>query len=146
MESNTDKSEGIIDRAKVLFGKQVDLVVQQEQKVVELVQNVGGKLIKAAKNPKIIALTSPVLTFIRMLKAHFSGEHKISLTTVGLIVLALVYFLSPIDLIPDFLGFFGFADDLSVVLAVYAKVKDEIDNFLEWEKANVKTSSLEDPQ
>ncbi|WP_373400804.1 DUF1232 domain-containing protein [Algoriphagus halophilus] len=38
------------------------------------------------------------------------------------------------DLVPDFLGFFGFADDLSVVLAIYAKVKDEIEEFLEYER------------
>jgi len=137
MESYTDKSAGIIDKAKVLFGKQVDMVVQQEQKVVELVQNVGGKLAKLAENPKIKALTAPVLIFIRMVKAHFNGEHKISFSTLGLIVLALVYFLSPIDFIPDFLGFFGFADDLSVVLAVYAKVKDEVEGFLEWERTQV---------
>jgi len=130
----TSKTTEIIDRAKALFGKQVDAIVRQEQKVVELVQNVGKKLAKLADNPKVKLLTQPVQIFVRMIKAHFRGEHKISFGTLGLIVLALVYFLSPIDLIPDFLGFFGFADDLSIVLAVYAKVKDEIDSFLDWER------------
>ncbi len=57
--------------------------------------------------------------------------------TLGLVLLALFYFVSPIDIIPDFLGFFGFADDLSVVLAVYAKLKDEISEFLDWERTQV---------
>lgn len=135
MESYTGKTTGIIDRAKALFGKQVDMIVRQEQKVVELVHNVGSKLAKLAENPKVKALTAPVMIFVRMIKAHFSGEYKISFGTLGLIVLALVYFLSPVDFIPDFLGFFGFADDLSIVLAVYAKVKDEVEGFLEWEKS-----------
>lgn len=135
MESYTGKTTGIIDKAKGLFGKQVDMIVRQEQKVVELVQNVGKKLAKLAENPKVRTLTTPILIFIRMIKAHFSGEHKIAFGTLALMVLALVYFLSPIDLIPDFLGFFGFADDLSIVLAVYAKLKDEVDGFLDWEKS-----------
>lgn len=137
MESYTGKTTGIIDNAKMLFGKQVDLIIRQEHKVIELLQNVGRKLAKVAENPKIKVLTAPVLIFIRMIKAHFSGTHRISFSTLGLIVLALVYFLSPIDLIPDFLGFFGFADDLSIVLAVYAKVKDEVNGFLEWERTQV---------
>lgn len=135
MESYTNKSPGIIDKAKALFGKQVDLIIQQEQKMVDLIQKVGQKLGELAENPRVKLLTEPVRIFIRMIKAHFSGEHKIAFTTLGLIVLAMVYFLSPVDLIPDFLGFFGFADDLSIVLAVYAKVKDEVESFLEWEKS-----------
>ncbi|GAB3221999.1 DUF1232 domain-containing protein [Algoriphagus aestuariicola] len=133
----TSKTAEMIERAKALFGKQVDMIVRQEQKVVELVQNVGEKLAKLAQNPKVKRLTEPVQIFIRMIRAHFKGEHKISFGTLGLIVLAMVYFLSPIDFIPDFLGFFGFADDLSIVLAVYAKVKDEVEVFLEWEKSKL---------
>lgn len=137
METYTNKSTGIIDKAKTLFGKQVDVIIKQEQKVVDLLQKVGKKLAKLADNPRVKMLTGPVMIFIRMIKAHFSGQYKIAFTTLGLIVLAMVYFLSPVDLIPDFLGFFGFADDLSIVLAVYAKVKDEVDGFLEWEKNRV---------
>jgi uncharacterized membrane protein YkvA (DUF1232 family) len=72
-----------------------------------------------------------------MLKAHFSGVKKLSSSTLGLVVLALVYFLSPIDIIPDFLGVFGFADDLSVILAVFAKLKDEVEEFLDWERTQL---------
>ncbi len=134
MSSYTEPNSGILDRAKALFGKQVEVIVRQEQKLIELVQNVLAKLSKVAANPKVQKFIQPVQIFIRMIKAHFRGDHKIALGTLGLIVLALVYFLSPVDFIPDFLGALGFADDLSVILAVYAKVKDEVEQFLEWER------------
>jgi uncharacterized membrane protein YkvA (DUF1232 family) len=135
METHTaSKATEIIERAKILFGKQVDMLVRQEQKIVELIQNVGTKLGNLASNSKVKKLAEPVQVFIRMIRAHIKGTHKMSLSTLGMIVLAMVYFLSPIDFIPDFLGIIGFADDLSVVLAVYAKVKDEVDAFLEWER------------
>jgi uncharacterized membrane protein YkvA (DUF1232 family) len=137
MSSYTEPNSGILDRAKALFGKQVEVIVRQEKKLIELVQNVLAKLTKVATNPKVQRFIQPVQIFIRMIKAHFRGEHKIALSTLGLIVLALVYFLSPVDFIPDFLGALGFADDLSVVLAVYAKVKDEVEQFLEWERTQV---------
>lgn len=134
MTTFASKTSTIVEKAKALFGKQVDMIVRQEQKVVELLRNVGKKLSNLAHNPKVQKLTTPIQIFIRMIKAHFNGQHKIEFSTLGLIVLAMVYFISPIDLIPDFLGVIGFADDLSVVLAVYAKVKDEVDRFLEWER------------
>lgn len=137
MATFADKTTEIVEKAKNLFGKQVDMIVRQEQKVVELLKNVGQKLVTLAHNPKVQKLTAPIQIFIRMIKAHFRGDHKMEITTLGLIVLALVYFISPIDLIPDFLGFFGFADDLSVVLAVYAKVRDEVERFLEWERTQI---------
>lgn len=36
---------------------------------------------------------------------------------------ALVYFLSPVDSIPDLLGPLGFSDDLAVIALVYAQMK-----------------------
>lgn len=134
MTTFASKTTEIVEKAKNLFGKQVDMIVRQEQKVVELIKNVGKKLSDLAHNPKVQKLTSPIQIFIRMIKAHFNGQHKIEFSTLGLIVLALVYFISPIDLIPDFLGVIGFVDDLSVVLAVYAKLKNEVEQFLEWER------------
>lgn len=137
MTTFSSKTSNILENAKALFGKQVDAIVHQEHKIVELVQNVGKRLSNLAHNPKVKKLTAPVQIFIRMIKAHFSGQHKMAFSSLALLVLALVYFISPIDLIPDFLGFFGFADDLTVILTLYAKLKDEIDSFLEWERTQV---------
>ena len=113
MTTFSEPRPGIVEKAKALFGKQVEVIVRQEQKLVELVQNVVAKLSKVANNPKVQRFIQPIQIFIRMIKAHFRGEHKIAFSTLGLIVLALVYFLSPVDFIPDFLGVMGFADDLS---------------------------------
>lgn len=134
MTTFASKTSEFVEKAKSLFGKQVDMIVHQEKKIVDLMRNTGKKLANLAHNPKVQKLTAPIQIFIRMIKAHFSGQHKMEFSTLGLIVLAMVYFISPIDLIPDFLGVIGFADDLSVVLAVYARVKDEVDRFLEWER------------
>ncbi len=134
MSSYSEENPGILEKAKALFGRQVEVILQQEKKLVELIQNVLTKLSKVAHNSKVRRFIEPIHIFVRMIKAHFKGEYKIAFSTLGLIVLALVYFLSPVDFIPDFLGVFGFADDLSVVLAVYAKIKDEVEQFLEWER------------
>ena len=136
MTSITSKTSELLDKAKELFGKQVDALVRQEQKVVELAHKTGNKLVELANHPKVKKLTGPLQVFIRMIRAHFRGDRRMSVSSLGLIVLALVYFISPFDFIPDFLGIFGYADDLSVILAVSAKLKDEIEEFLEWERTH----------
>ncbi|MCE7054470.1 DUF1232 domain-containing protein [Algoriphagus sp. AGSA1] len=137
MSSFKSKTYATIDNAKTLFGKQVDMLIKQKDKVTELIAGVGNKIARAGDNTRVKKLIEPVSVFIRMIKAHFNGTHKLTNSTLGLVLLALVYFVSPLDIIPDFLGVIGFADDLSVVLAVYAKVKDEIDVFLDWERTQV---------
>lgn len=128
------KANNLIQMAKKLFGDQVEAIAKQEAKVRTLLADVGQKLVKASKNSKIQQVMVPISIFIRMVKAHFSGAHKLSNSTLGLVLLALVYFLSPFDFMPDFLGLMGFVDDVSVILAVYAKIKTEVNGFLEWEK------------
>ncbi|WP_192348229.1 YkvA family protein [Algoriphagus sp. Y33] len=131
------KASETIDRAKSMFGKQVDMLGKQKEKVSELIAGVGNKISRFGDNPRVKKLIEPVSVFIRMVKAHFNGSHKLANSTLGLILLALVYFVSPIDIIPDFLGLIGYADDLSVVLAIYAKIQDEIADFLDWERTQV---------
>jgi uncharacterized membrane protein YkvA (DUF1232 family) len=124
----------LLEKAKSLFGKQVEVLARQEEKVREHLGNVGKKINQVGQNKYVQRLIEPISVFIRMVKAHFNGGHKLSVSTLGLIILGLVYFVSPFDIIPDFLGFFGFADDLSVILAIYAKVKEEVGDFLDWER------------
>jgi uncharacterized membrane protein YkvA (DUF1232 family) len=132
------KANNMLEMAKKMFGKQAEALSKQEAKVRVLLSDVGQKLVKASNNSKIQQVLEPISIFIRMVKAHFSGAHKLSNSTLGMVLLALIYFLSPFDFMPDFLGLMGFVDDASVILAVYAKLKNEVNEFLVWEKIHEK--------
>ncbi len=124
----------ILERAKSIFGKQVENLAKQEEKVRDLIAQTGKKLGKLGDNPTLKKIIEPVSVFIRMIRAHFKGTHKLSKSTLGLILLGLIYFVSPFDIVPDFLGLLGFADDVTVILAIYTKVKEEVEEFLDWER------------
>jgi len=71
----------------------------------------------------------------RMVRAYIKGEYGgISKQNVALSLAAILYFLSPIDLIPDFLVA-GFLDDLALLTWLYNNLKSELDEFLSWEEA-----------
>jgi len=44
---------------------------------------------------------------------------------------------TPLDIIPDFLPLIGFADDLSVLIAIYNSIKHEVEEFRSWEKGKL---------
>ncbi|MBF9142760.1 DUF1232 domain-containing protein [Microvirga sp. SRT04] len=73
-------------------------------------------------------------TMFRLIKASISGEYTgVPGTTVAAAVAVLIYFLSPIDLIPDFIPVLGLLDDVALVAWFSTTLKHEMDRFHEWE-------------
>ena len=74
---------------------------------------------------------------IRMVRAHINGSYRaFSATTILTLVFALVYFITPIDLIQDFIPALGLTDDISLVYFVFKSLADDIAKFRVWEEAN----------
>lgn len=70
----------------------------------------------------------------RMIKAAVSGDYKgIPKATVIGGIAVFIYFLSPIDLIPDIIPVIGFLDDASLLAWFMASIKTELDRFKDWE-------------
>lgn len=60
----------------------------------------------------------------------FSGKYKdYSMTALITLVAGMVYVVSPIDIIPDFIPVVGFTDDITVFLFVLKSVNDELERY-----------------
>ena len=58
---------------------------------------------------------------IRLTRAYFSKQYiDVPWQTIVLAIAALIYFVSPIDLIPDFIPVVGYLDDVAVISFVAA--------------------------
>ncbi|MVN76358.1 DUF1232 domain-containing protein [Hymenobacter sp. HMF4947] len=79
-------------------------------------------------------------SLFRLIKMSASGEYTgVPGTTVAAAVAVLIYFLSPIDLIPDFIPVIGLLDDMALVAWFSTSIKHELDKFHEWEEAKAAT-------
>lgn len=79
----------------------------------------------------------------RMVRAHALGSYKIKSTKLLLSLLAaILYFINPLDLVPDVIFAIGFTDDFAVLAWVYQSALGEIEDFKKWEQA-IDESSLE---
>jgi uncharacterized membrane protein YkvA (DUF1232 family) len=77
----------------------------------------------------------------RLIKAYALGQYReVPWKTILLIVAAIIYFVNPLDLVPDIIPLTGLTDDFAVLLWVYNSVSNEIEKFLAWEKSRLKQS------
>ena len=95
-------------------------------------------MIKAGKPTTVKGMASHTLeqakTLIRMVGATLSGRYKgLSKGNLILITTAVLYFLSPLDLIPDAIPFIGFVDDIAIIGWVLNSLGEELDKFASFE-------------
>jgi uncharacterized membrane protein YkvA (DUF1232 family) len=86
------------------------------------------------KSRRFSEVREQLKALLRLIRAYANGDYRaISWESLLLIVAAIIYFVSPIDAIPDFLPI-GLLDDAVVIAFVIGVVADELDDFMEWEK------------
>lgn len=85
--------------------------------------------------PQLATLRRDLPTLIRLARAWAAGDYRaISWKALVSVVAAVLYFLNPYDLIPDFIPFIGYVDDAAVVAYVVKQVHDEVERFQAWER------------
>lgn len=66
-------------------------------------------------------------------KDYYNGSYiNVDRKTIVTIIASLLYFISPIDLIPDFLLGIGLIDDVFIIGYVYNKVAKELVKYEDW--------------
>lgn len=88
-------------------------------------------------------LKEDVKTLLRMLLDYKNGHYTdLPWKTVSAIAFSLLYILNPLDLVPDFIPFLGYLDDITIVNFALKFIGDDIVNYREWAKSQSKTTEL----
>lgn len=68
-----------------------------------------------------------------LLRHYANGTYRsVEGKNIVIILAGMIYFLSPIDLIPDILPVIGFADDIALITFIYNSVSEELEKFEMW--------------
>lgn len=107
-------------------------------KVVMVLNEVANKLAsKDSGDNKFKQLYDVARTVVRLVRNYVSGEYRqIETGTIVSALGVLLYTLSPVDLVPDFVPLVGFLDDLALLSWFVDKFQGEISRFREWEKTH----------
>ncbi len=112
-------------------------LLQDRQKMQELLGSAAEKVKTVVeRNDNLREFVDQVGLMIRMVRAQFAGEYKdFPWKSTVMVVGALLYFITPLDVIPDLIPALGFTDDAALVLWVYKNIREDIEKFRQWEMA-----------
>lgn len=92
---------------------------------------------KFRSNSKLKKFYDDFKMLFNMLKDYFLGKYtEIEWYVIASIGAALLYVLSPIDLIPDFIPFVGYIDDATIITICLNCIYEEVETYKKWRLAN----------
>jgi len=112
--------------------------VNSQAKVQEKIEKVGEQI-------GTYTQVGPVEKFVNKLKLlyncvsdYISGNYReVPWFTIAGIIFALLYFLNPGDLIPDFIPVIGHIDDATVLYFVWKTIEADLKRYAQWKGYNL---------
>ena len=88
------------------------------------------KIEKIASNDTLHKYLNDIKLYFQMLGDIFTGKYKkVPFGTIAAIVGTLLYVLSPVDLIPDFIPVIGYLDDAAVLAACLNFTRFDVEEY-----------------
>lgn len=119
------------------FSKLASALIKDKGRTLSKIQEGFSK---ADENKSALANVWDQLQLLFSLaKDYSSGAYTaIPKSTMIAVLAALLYFISPLDLVPDFLLGLGFLDDAVILGFVYKKVAKELQKYQAWKALNAR--------
>ena len=119
------------------YERRADGLVRSKERLKNLATQAVRKLSGTA-SMRIDRVRDELILCIALVRSWIHGEYDgVSRQTIVSVTAALLYFVVPLDVIPDFLIGVGFIDDASVVGYVMTMLAAEMDTFRRWQEREV---------
>ena len=116
--------------------KEAEELLKDEDRMERFLERLERKLEKV---PVVGKQLSNIPMLVSLVRSYIRKDYRdVPLGSIIAIVSALIYFLSPIDLLPDSIPVLGYVDDAAVFAFVWKMVADDFEEFRKWQEANGK--------
>lgn len=116
---------GIEERASHITDAELNKVLSSE-KVIDSKED-------KVKKEKLFKLFDQVKLAMQMVKDFKAKKYPhVPWRTIGLITAALLYFINPLDIIPDLLPLLGYTDDAVAFAAIFKSIQTDLKNYCHW--------------
>lgn len=119
------------------FRRRAENLVSDPDRVQQLLDDADRKQTTAGGS-KLREMREHLGVAKALVKAWIAGDYRqVSNKTIVILVAALLYFVMPLDVVPDFLFGLGFFDDAAVLVYAFSQLKAEIAAFKAWQKQHL---------
>jgi uncharacterized membrane protein YkvA (DUF1232 family) len=116
------------------FQQRAQQLLAEPSRVKSLVARANKKLVSTSSD-RLSDMVGQLQVVIALIRSWLAGDYRqVSKKTLGILVAALLYFVVPFDVIPDFLFGWGLLDDAAVLGYVFSQLHSEIEAFKVWQE------------
>ncbi len=106
-------------------------LLKDEDRMERFLERLENKL---KRIPKVGKKLSNVPILVSLVRSYVRRDYQdIPIGSIIAIVSALIYFVSPIDLIPDNIPVIGYIDDVAVLAFVWTMVEGDVEEYKKWQ-------------
>src|SRR5690349_7432224 len=131
-----------LNRQKILdfFRKsenRATVILKDKTEANDTIQKALGKAV--SNRGDLEGVWEKLVLLYTVAKDYVNGDYReIPKRSILAIVGGLIYFLSPVDVVPDFVPVLGFIDDIFVLNLVYKQVIKDLEKYKSWKDSQVK--------
>lgn len=142
--AKTDSDELVLPNSKVEkvlkdFSKKAKAMLADKDALDEFLEKLSKKIKLVPKYGDKLACA---VDMAMLINDFVRGDYtEVPMKTIEAVLGALIYFVSPVDFIPDSLVGVGYIDDAMVLGAAYAATQSDIQKYLSWRQDNKKKTA-----
>ncbi|MEH3114131.1 YkvA family protein [Pedobacter terrae] len=137
MKFNKDKILGFFKKSQ----SKASIILSDKTKASNTIKDALGKAV--TNKSDLEGIWSKLVLLFAVSKDYVNGDYtEIPKRSIIAILGGLIYFLSPIDVIPDFVPVLGFIDDIYILNLVYRQVLKDLENYKAWKDAQGKVIDI----
>lgn len=125
------------EKAKKFYEKsyaEAEEILKDENKMERFLQKLEKKLQTIPIAGNALAYVPLMMSLVR---SYVKKEYTdLPVATMISVVVALIYFLSPVDLLPDFIPVAGYLDDGAVIIGCLSFALTDLKDYRKWRKEN----------
>ncbi|GGI28829.1 YkvA family protein [Pedobacter mendelii] len=135
-----------LNRQKILdfFKKsesKASVIIKDKAQASQTIKEALGKAV--TNKSDLDGVWSKMVLLFAVAKDYVNGDYtELPKRSIIAILGGLIYFLSPIDVVPDFIPVLGFVDDIFILNLVYKQVLKDLEKYKIWKDAQ--TNFIED--
>ena len=134
-ESESERNAELdISKVNANFKKKKNKAKELIKDPVKTRKTIEEAIIKAEKvKGPLEKVWSHLQLMFSLVRDYFKGNYKTVPTgSLIAIIAGILYFLSPVDVIPDLIPIVGYIDDVFVLGVVFAQVQSDLDKYKLW--------------
>ena len=136
-DQSTDKIRGQRSYRRAL--RRAADYLKSPERLQNLRQQVRDQL--AESNDRVKQLGQDMQLALRLIKAWADGSYRsIPWNSLLMLVAAFIYFIVPLDSLPDFVPIWGFVDDAAILGWTLRQLRKDLEAFRAWEAGGEKSS------